>query len=135
MIAGNQLMLRFTPIKNRSGWSRIAEIMSKVPEYATFPQFRKVNVKNLLYYQEELQLLQEQIEAQQQESSNTQRYDLLGKNGNTLIIVHFSSSGDCYVNTVRHNLQYTCTIHTFLTIELHRGGTSAMVTSISVKQF
>ncbi|KAH6615385.1 heterokaryon incompatibility protein-domain-containing protein [Boeremia exigua] len=70
--------------KDRPGWPRLAEVMSKVPEFAAFPRFRELNMKNLLYYQVELELLHHQIEMQElDESLNIERYDTIVKKGNS----------------------------------------------------
>jgi len=45
----------------RHGWPHLAKIMSDVPEFAAFSRFRELNVRNLLYYQAELKVLEEQI--------------------------------------------------------------------------
>lgn len=39
----------------------MAKLIAKVPEYATFPRFRELNIKNLLYYQVELDGLGQQL--------------------------------------------------------------------------
>lgn len=55
--------------RNRYGWPRLAEIMAQVPEFAAFPRYRELNVKNLLYYQVELELLRQQIESEEEEET------------------------------------------------------------------
>lgn len=43
------------------GWPIVAELMAEVPEYATFSRFRELNIKNILYYQVELDLLRRKL--------------------------------------------------------------------------
>ena len=47
--------------KDKRGWSLLAQTMSDIPEYAAFSRFKELNIKNLLYYQAELHLLQQEI--------------------------------------------------------------------------
>ncbi|KAF2627732.1 hypothetical protein BU25DRAFT_410864 [Macroventuria anomochaeta] len=72
------------PAHDRPGWPRLAEVMSQVPEFAAFPRFRELNVKNLLYYQVELELLRQQIEREEEEEMlNVERYDRIVKGAST----------------------------------------------------
>ena len=43
------------------GWPQVAHLMATHPEYASFQRFRDLNVKNLLYYQAELDDLRHQL--------------------------------------------------------------------------
>lgn len=43
--------------------------MSQVPEFAAFPRFRELNIKNLLYYQAEIELLRQKIEKEEEEQT------------------------------------------------------------------
>jgi hypothetical protein len=64
--------------RKRYGWPHLADKMAKVPEYAAFPRFRQLNVKNLLYYQVQLKSLEKKILKQEEEESlNLERYDHL----------------------------------------------------------
>lgn len=56
----------FVP-RDRRGWPNLAQIMSEVPEYAAFSRFRELNVKNLLYYQAELDVLQQDLTIHEEE--------------------------------------------------------------------
>ena len=51
----------------RHGWPHLAHLMSDVPEFAAFSRFRELNVKNLLYYQAELNIVQEQLAVHEEE--------------------------------------------------------------------
>lgn len=43
--------------------------MSGVPEYAAFSRFTELNIKNLLYYQAELDILQQEIALHEEETT------------------------------------------------------------------
>lgn len=47
----------------------MAQIMSEVPEFAAFSRFREFNIKNLLYLQAELDLLQQHLILHEEEST------------------------------------------------------------------
>jgi len=43
------------------GWPQLAQLMASTPDFAAFPRFRDLNVKSLLYYQCELNILREKL--------------------------------------------------------------------------
>ncbi|KAF2786556.1 hypothetical protein K505DRAFT_259640 [Melanomma pulvis-pyrius CBS 109.77] len=43
------------------GWPQLAVLMAKTPDFAAFPRFRDLNIKSLLYYQVQLNLLRTQL--------------------------------------------------------------------------
>ncbi len=43
------------------GWPRVAMLMAKTPDFASFSRFRDLNVKSLLYYQAELTRLRKKL--------------------------------------------------------------------------
>lgn len=43
------------------GWPQLAVLMAKTPDFAAFPRFRDLNIKSLLYYQVQLNLLRSQL--------------------------------------------------------------------------
>ncbi|KAJ4304772.1 hypothetical protein N0V90_000300 [Kalmusia sp. IMI 367209] len=49
------------PKDSIQGWPQLAQLMAKTPDFAAFPRFRDLNVKSLLYYQCELNSLQEKL--------------------------------------------------------------------------
>jgi hypothetical protein len=48
--------------KLNKGWPLVAQLMEKQPELEAFGRFRELNIKNLLYYQVELEFLQAALE-------------------------------------------------------------------------
>jgi len=65
----------YTPTE-RYGWPRLAEIMADVPEFAAFPRFRDLNIKNLLYYKVQLDVVREKImNAEEGQTLKAERYD------------------------------------------------------------
>lgn len=70
--------------KDRRGWSHLAQVMSEVPEFAAFSRFREFNIKNLLYLQAELDLLQQHIVLHEEESTlNLKSYQHLIENADS----------------------------------------------------
>ncbi|KAF1354387.1 hypothetical protein EJ07DRAFT_158541 [Lizonia empirigonia] len=66
--------------KDRSGWPRLAEIMADVPEFAAFPRYRDLNIKTLLYYKVQLDVLQEKIMKKEEEQTlEPERYDMIAQ--------------------------------------------------------
>lgn len=66
--------------KDRSGWPRLAEIMAEVPEFAAFPRYRDLNIKSLLYYKAQLDVLQEKImEKEEDQTLEPERYDMIAQ--------------------------------------------------------
>lgn len=64
--------------RKRHGWPQLAEKMAAVPEFAAFPRFRDLNVKNLLFYQVQLKALRLKImKMEEEETVNVERYDHL----------------------------------------------------------
>ena len=59
---------RYAP-KDRRGWPSLAHVMSGVPEYAAFSRFTELNIKNLLYYQAELDILRQEIALHEEETT------------------------------------------------------------------
>lgn len=47
------------------GWPLLARVMEKYPEFEAFARFRELHVKNLLYYQVELDYIREELEFQE----------------------------------------------------------------------
>lgn len=43
------------------GWPHLAHLMASTPEFAAFSRFRDLNIKSLLYYQCELNVLREKL--------------------------------------------------------------------------
>jgi len=48
-------------LEMNEGWPLLARLIEKQPEFEAFPRFRELNVKNLLYYQVELDYLGERL--------------------------------------------------------------------------
>jgi len=61
------------------GWTRLAKEMAKTSEFESFCRFQELNVKNLLYYQEEIAMLQKQLKKIEREDKEggrvRQKYD------------------------------------------------------------
>jgi len=47
--------------KLRRGWLRLAQVLAETPCCESFPRFRELNVKNLVYFQVELAVLQSRL--------------------------------------------------------------------------
>lgn len=72
--------------EDRVGWPLLAEVMSKVPEFAAFSRYRDLNVKNLLYYQAQLANLRDKILQEEDEvrtELGLERYDKFVDNANS----------------------------------------------------
>jgi mannose-6-phosphate isomerase class I len=48
------------------GWPLLAQLMAKRPDFEAFSRFRDLNVKNLLYYQVQLEMLRQDLKEQEQ---------------------------------------------------------------------
>lgn len=57
-------------VKLDEGWPLLAQVMEKNPEFEAFARFRELNVKNLLYYQVELDYLGDMLRMQELRDSN-----------------------------------------------------------------
>ncbi|KAK5635368.1 hypothetical protein RRF57_011080 [Xylaria bambusicola] len=51
------------------GWPLLAQLMFKRPDFEAFSRFQDLNVKNLLYYQVELDLLRRRLKEQERQDS------------------------------------------------------------------
>ncbi|KAK0750816.1 hypothetical protein B0T18DRAFT_57313 [Schizothecium vesticola] len=60
------------------GWPKLAKVMTERPTLQSFPRFHEANIKNLLYYQVQIDKLQEDLKEQEREDYNkTARMDPL----------------------------------------------------------
>jgi hypothetical protein len=69
------------------GWPQLAQLMAQTPDLAAFPRFRDLQVKSLLYYQCELQVLRRKLHLlEYKDSADNKEYnkcaDGLMKHGN-----------------------------------------------------
>jgi hypothetical protein len=55
------------------GWPRVAELMAQTQDFAAFKRYRDLNVKSLLYYQAEIEMLREKLH--EEEWADSQRGD------------------------------------------------------------
>ncbi|GAB1315611.1 hypothetical protein MFIFM68171_05821 [Madurella fahalii] len=53
------------PTELDEGWPLLARLMEKQPEFEAFARFRLLNIKNLLYYQVELDYLKDKLEEEE----------------------------------------------------------------------
>ncbi|KAJ4986323.1 hypothetical protein SVAN01_08140 [Stagonosporopsis vannaccii] len=66
------------------GWPLLAKKMADVPEFAAFSRFRELNVKNLLYYQAELKVVEDQLLTHEEHTNtDTTCYEDLAENANS----------------------------------------------------
>jgi len=49
------------------GWPKLAKVMTEHPTLLSFPRFHEANIKNLLYYQVQIDKLQEDLKEQERE--------------------------------------------------------------------
>ncbi|KAJ8107113.1 hypothetical protein OPT61_g9089 [Boeremia exigua] len=64
--------------KHRHGWPRLADIMAEVPSFAAFPRFRDLNMRNLLFFKVQLDILREDIlKMEEEQTLDIQRYDTI----------------------------------------------------------
>ena len=76
------------PLEDRqdvAGWPLIARGMAVVPSLEAYGRFRELNVKNLLYYQIELDLLQRRLESEEKRDFRRQDTSTYHKSGARLI--------------------------------------------------
>jgi uncharacterized protein (DUF4415 family) len=55
------------------GWPRVAELMAQTQDFAAFKRYRDLNVKSLLYYQAEIEMLRKKLH--KEEWADSQRGD------------------------------------------------------------
>jgi hypothetical protein len=53
------------------GWPRLAELMAQTQDFAAFKRYRDLNIKSLLYYQAEIEMLREKLH--EEEWADSQR--------------------------------------------------------------
>lgn len=51
------------------GWPRVAELMAQTQDFAAFKRYRDLNVKSLLYYQAEIEVLRKKLHKEEWEDS------------------------------------------------------------------
>ena len=69
--------------RERTGWPRLAEIMADVPEFAAFPRYRDLNLRNLLFYKAQIDNLKLKIIRQEEEQTlNLERFDIIANENN-----------------------------------------------------
>jgi hypothetical protein len=49
------------------GWPQVAELMSNIPDFASFNRFSALQIKSLLYYQAELEILKAELREEELE--------------------------------------------------------------------
>ncbi|KAH6614803.1 hypothetical protein C7974DRAFT_417018 [Boeremia exigua] len=69
--------------KDRHGWPRLADIMAEVPSFAAFPRFRDLNMRNLLFFKVQLDILREDIlKMEDEQLIDMERYDTIVRGDN-----------------------------------------------------
>jgi hypothetical protein len=76
--SGSSMSSKKDEHRERYGWPRLAEIMADVPEFAAFPRYRDLNLRNLLYYKAQIDSLKIKILRQEEEQTlRLERFDII----------------------------------------------------------
>jgi len=113
------------------GWPQVAHLMATHPEYASFQRFRDLNVKNLLYYQAELDDLRRRLhKTEWRDHTRGDFRDASALNSNIAILVRSGESDEMrgsrqwlIVQNIRHVLkeysELMCKLCFYLTLTLY----------------